>query len=104
MIQAVQVGQGAAAVALDSTLGHAFIANQDSNTVSMLDVRGGSIVRTLLLATGIAIVPFALSAMGVLNFGQALNWTSFLAALVAGLAFLAVLGGRDSALGVARSL
>jgi len=64
---------------------------------------GGSIVRTLALAAGIAIVPFAMSALGVLNFGQALNWTSFLAALVAGLAFLAAIGGRERAAGIARS-
>ncbi|MDB5059434.1 MAG: hypothetical protein JWO59_2906, partial [Chloroflexi bacterium] len=38
VLRALQAGQGAAAVALDSTLGHAFIVNQISNTVSMLDV------------------------------------------------------------------
>ena len=62
-----------------------------------------SIVRTLAIAAGAAIIPMALSAAGVLNIGQALNWTSFLAALVAGLAFLAVMGGREEAVGVARS-
>ena len=62
-----------------------------------------SIVRTTAIAAGAAIVPMALSAAGILNIGQALNWTSFLAALVAGLAFLAVMGGREEAVGVARS-
>jgi cytochrome c-type biogenesis protein CcmF len=37
------------------------------------------------------------------NFGQLLNWVSFLAALGAGLLFLAAAGGREKALGPARA-
>uniref|UniRef100_A0A832I3J1 Heme lyase CcmF/NrfE family subunit n=1 Tax=Eiseniibacteriota bacterium TaxID=2212470 RepID=A0A832I3J1_UNCEI len=38
-----------------------------------------------------------------MNFGQFLNWVSFLASLVAGLAFLAAAAGRGSALATART-
>ncbi len=61
-----------------------------------------SILQGLGLVVGVAIIPAGLSAAGVLNPGQALNWISFLAALVAGIAFMAASGGRDQAWGPAK--
>jgi len=56
----------------------------------------------LWLVTGIVIIPAFLMFGGTLNPGQALNWISFLAALTAGLLFLAASGGRESAWGPAK--
>ena len=66
-------------------------------------MRGAAVTRTLVVGVAVAIIPLAMSAFGVLNIGQALNWISFLAALVAGLAFLAAMGGRENVMGIARS-
>jgi cytochrome c-type biogenesis protein CcmF len=62
-----------------------------------------SLTSSLALIAGVAIVPLALAAAGVVNPGQALNWISFLAALVAGISFLAASGGRESAWGAAKT-
>ncbi len=60
-------------------------------------------LRGIGLTLGLAILPFALAAGGVLNVGQALTWTAFLASLVAALAFLAATGGREDALPLGRA-
>jgi cytochrome c-type biogenesis protein CcmF len=56
----------------------------------------------LWLVIGIVVVPAFLMFGGTLNPGQALNWISFLAALTAGLLFLAAVGGREAAWGPAK--
>jgi len=61
------------------------------------------LVSGVVLALSLAILPFALMAGGVLNPGQAFTWVALLAALTAGLAFLAASGGRDGAWPVART-
>ena len=42
--------------------------------------------------------------LGLLNLGQVVNWIGFLAAIVAGLAFMAAIGGREGAERVGRAM
>src|SRR5262249_41385901 len=66
------------------------------------DVNPVSPLRNLLLAVGIAILPLVARAAGILNTGQAFTWIAFIASLVAGISFLAAMGGRDNLLPTAR--
>jgi len=48
----IQMGQGAALVAVDARSGRAFVANQVSNTVGVIDTASGTLLRTV--AVGVA--------------------------------------------------
>jgi cytochrome c-type biogenesis protein CcmF len=65
-------------------------------------VKGDTLRTGLAVVVPLTLIPVAVAAAGALNLGQALNWISFLAALVAALGFLAAAGGREQALPVAR--
>jgi cytochrome c-type biogenesis protein CcmF len=60
------------------------------------------IARAVAIFFPVGLLTFALVALHVLNLGQALTWIAFIASLVTGLSLLAVNGGREEAIPVAR--
>ncbi len=50
------VGKGASALAVDERAGHVFVVNVDANSVSMLNARDGSPLRTIAVGTGPSIL------------------------------------------------
>jgi cytochrome c-type biogenesis protein CcmF len=63
----------------------------------------GGALKALAFGLPVALASVALMATGALNLGQVLTWIGFGAALVGALAYLAVMGGRTSVAGVART-
>ncbi|HTO23582.1 MAG TPA: cytochrome c biogenesis protein CcsA, partial [Spirochaetia bacterium] len=61
------------------------------------------VFRTVVVAVPVALIGWGLTAAHLLNPGQLFTWIAFLAALAAGLAFLAASGGRLEVAGFART-